>query len=457
MLWIVGHTKRAQRRVGSSRRQTLRLGCEHPRFFAAYTLAIAMLTACQSSAPSDTSLQEPTIERAQGAEVDVASEEEPNSAIESGSELITKTASYDDVMAGLGLKLGLEHGLFRKGENLRFRVLDREGNPVEGIIVRLEWPTESGSMHIETTTDATGDVPVPAQPDLLGQGAVFKLTRTRAHGTLHFRWTSTFTLPCERGEVAGPVEPLSARQLAGFAVHKAGIDRVYSDAGVTAQAAKRMVHLIGRERAAIEAITGEPPPPVAIAIVPDDSPPMRSELDPEGRPLWVLREADVAADSKTIGMVVHEWGHEILGYGFDQRTAWVQDGFCELLAHRVARELRGEEGDRVVLDRHWSKLHDDESPSQVDLTKSAASPASSLVTMILRYCEEARAYGYAYAFAYWLGLEAQDSDAMQRFLEAVRNEKDMVSTAQELAPPGLSLEQLERSRVIEVLAVERGD
>jgi hypothetical protein len=250
-----------------------------------------------------------------------------------------------------------------------------------------------------------------------------------------------------------------------WTAYSVGIDRIYGERGVPADAVGVMGELLRRERSALTQVVGLEPPPLAVAMLAGDPGDVRTTGDAGGRPVQPVRARERSTDSLRIGTLVHEWMHDVVyvsGARADEDGRYLEDGLCDLAAHRVAQMIRGEAVSTQLCHaaadlRTRASSH----PPVADLVELAKenrtlNPASEGVEAMMRQiCSKDIVWGYSLGLAYWVDRERARPDVVARY---VAHGRELPTSAEarfawldHLAPGRLDPRRLETTAALEVL------
>jgi hypothetical protein len=341
------------------------------------------------------------------------------------------TPHYRDVVAPFGAKKALELKIVDDGGTFDLYLKHAaDERPVSGLKIIIGEDDD----RIVVISDERGHIAFPISNKLLADNPPVDVIKPE--GVKAVRFSFTIHNPCVPGEgLVTRFRKLKVEQVEKWPALGEKEDRVYIEPGVERETGEFMLDLLAKQRTALENITGLPPPSIAVALVAKNEQVIISGEDRDGRLIWTITPEDFDRDRTTIGTIAHEWTHAILkkNYGFegDEKTRYIEDGFCELLAHLTYVHIRGPVGSPIMEGRiREIEVKKKSMPAVIDILSLSeefdVSAFDNIVEAIFAMCEKQNfqiAIGYGLGLAFWLDRIGSQPDFHRRFLLKLRNTK----------------------------------
>ena len=287
-------------------------------------------------------------------------------------------------------------------------------------------------------------------------------------GVIAFSGCTRFGMATGKCNSTAPMIRIDVRNTERFDAIDVGPDRIYFEQGVSREAADAMATLLSQARPSLLQTTGVTPPPRNLALLLGDPDNFETPPDREGRHVHALRARDYRKPEETIGVVVHEWTHEIVDavHGrADNDARYLEDGLCDLVASLVEEAVRREAPSSVLCSRAKEltagvATH----PPVADLVHLAKEmdvqgrPFENMESVAKRFCSLDEAWGYALGLAYWIDRLRERPDIVRLYLRQARNMDsragERFSWLDRAAPGQLVSQSLIIAKAIDVLTSE---
>jgi hypothetical protein len=341
-----------------------------------------------------------------------------SSACAAGADRRAELGGYRKLSESLGFPQAIEDRVLEDGGTLELTITDKAGAPVRGVRLVIG----RGAKRRAARSDRGGRLSFPVSDQLARENPKVTLIGPRPGES--FRMSFNFSFRCEA--LGKPGREIDVRGR-GFRAFPAGVDRVYAERGVPDEEARAAAELLAAERAALEELLGERPPPLAVALLATEDGVTRAAGDAEGRSVWTLKPSQRQDDIQRIGTVVHEWMHAFLKTRYrlddaikDAGLRYLEDGFCELMAELVYERLRGA-GPSSQAAARLKELKGAKLPAEIDLLalgeRDSPGRYGSMYEFMRSLCRKDSGAGYALGLAFWLAALDESPARLREFLQ----------------------------------------